>query len=319
MNKTRALKLGLCSAGMALGLVCNGCGAGDPPSEHTMRACLQRSGVVTNRSAADTFGVRPSAFEVGRDEAALVLIFKNARIARQNFYLNLDEGTELAPGLIQAANVELQLFSFTSTETAQLHLIERCVFGAHTRAMLSPSVPGQRTLTPEDAVISRRMRQQIAKLHVFGRARATADAVGDQGLRPGYVPAWTRLAATLPNHSRIYFVVYSGVNPNAQGSELLQWWLPEKTTEDFGGLPGMASPGPTESESMRRTVIWEALVPNDVARETWRWRKTRRRPALVVKIATPDNLAVAVVPHAYVSRPSSATAYSVTGKILGES
>jgi hypothetical protein len=279
-----------------------------------MRACLQRSGLVTKRSEADLNSGRVTAFWVGRDDDAFVLIFKNARAARR-FYYSYSPGPQRTAAVLLARNVEVLVLA--PPKVARVGALERCVFGPHARPMASPNFPGRPAPTPADADISPGVRRLVRDLHVFRRAQNRQDVAGDHGLALGYVPAWTRLAAILPGGERVYFVVYAGVGPKGYGSQVIQWWLPAEDTAGFTGLPPLAPPSRCcEATRGRRAWIMESLVPNDVARVTWTWRKTSRRRALVLNISTPDNLQVAFVPLAYGPPLSSATYYSASGKVL---
>ena len=293
-----------------------------------MRACLESAGVDTKSTKADVQGTHPAAFYIGKSvisSTGLVLIFKNAAAARHDFFSYFTAPVpdpQDAPAVLQAANVELLVA--TSTMPAKLAVLKRCVLGPHAHPMVSPAVPGQPVPTRQDADLSAAVRRQIASLHVFQRTQNQQDTAGDLGLVPGYVPSFTRLAAILPNHDRIYFAVYQGVGRHGLGSGIVQWWLPGETNAGFGGIPTLTSQSPFPGPSIGAggvggETILEAVVPNNVARVTWSWKRTSRRPALTLKIWTPDNFAIGLAPAGYSLFPSAATAYSASGNVVGKS
>jgi hypothetical protein len=313
VSKVRGV--GLCAGVIGLTVLFSGWGSGGSRTEHAMRACLQRSGVVTKSTRAIVSGGRPAAFYLGPSALApstegLVLIFKNVAAAQRYFY-------EIADGQsagLQDGKVDVEVVP--GIKPGRLAAVESCVFGPGARPVLSPEVPGQPVPTRATADLSSSVRRQVAQLGVFARPQNDKDLAGAQGLERGYVPDLTRLVATLPNHDRVYFVVYSGVGRKGYGSTLIQRWLPARTSPGSIAIPAMEPPRfCCTGVSERRHLDLEELVPNDVARVKWSWPRTKRLPALAHRIDTPGNLAVAVVPVAY-SDPNTVIWYSASGRVL---
>jgi hypothetical protein len=285
-----------------------------------MRACFERAGVPTEGSGADINGVQLPAFKVGRGQtASSVLIFKSAAGARKDFY------SVLAPGAASMVAGRIEVL-VAGGSTVPVATVERCVYGANSRPLLSPGVPGQPVPTPADAHLSATVRQKVQSLKVFRRGQNAQDVAGSRGAYFGVVPALTRLAGTLPDHTHIYFAVYTGLGPRGYGSSIMLVWKPlDSELEGLLGdgyglseLPSSTAGAPGSEQVGPRLAIWEALLPNDVARVRWTWPRTSRRPGLARTIRTPDNLAVVITSSAYSELPRS-VAYSATGKILATS
>ncbi len=153
----------------------------------------------------------------------------------------------------------------------------------------------------------------------FGVLRRPQDAADRQlQTRAGTaIPAFTRLALTLPGGERVYLTVDSIVRHRTVDYALDTWVVNGRTSRVTQYIADTPLPAVPWRARLGREFTWISVVPNPVKLVRWTFRRAGSGRAFVVDVRVHGNVAAALVGSSVAPTAPVAAWYGAGGRRLG--